>query len=79
MLRARKYRCNEAYKYRVAMQTHTAYFDKTQKWDLYEVTKYRYKFKSLNEALMNKYENTTNNVLDNTSFSIAKPYDQNRV
>ena len=79
MLWARKYRYNEAYKYRVAIQTHTVYFDKTQKRDLYEVTKYRYNFKSLNETLMIRYENTTNNVLDNIFFSIAKPYDQNRV
>ena len=79
VLWARKYRCNETCKYRVAMQTHTVYLDKTQTWDLHEVTKYRYNFKSLNKTLMIRYENTTNNVLDNTCFNIAKPYDQNRV
>ena len=79
VLIALKYRCNEAYKYCVAMQTHTVYFDKTQKRDLYEVTKYRYNFKSLNETLMIRYENKTNNLLNNTCFSIAKLYDKNRV
>ena len=61
------------------MQTHTVYVHKTQKGDLYEMTKYWYDFKSLNETLMIRYENTTNNVLNNTCFSIAKLCDQNRV
>ena len=40
------------------------------------MTKYCYNFKSLNETLMIRYENATTNVLNNASFSIAKPYDQ---
>ena len=61
------------------MQTHTVYLDKTQKGDLYEVTKYCYNFKSLNETLMIRYETTAINALQIASFRIAKPYDQNRV
>ena len=61
------------------MQAHNVYVDKTQKGDLYEMTKYWYDFKSLNETLMIRYENSTSNVLDNTFFTIAKPCDQNRV
>ena len=61
------------------MQTHIVYVDKTQKGDLYEVTKYCYNFKLLNETLMIRYENTTNNVSNNTCFSIAKLNDEKRV
>ena len=61
------------------MQTHIVYVDKIQKGDLYEVTKYCYNFKSLNETLMTRYKNMTNNVLNNTCFSIAKLCDRNRV
>ena len=75
----RKYHSNEVYKYCVAIQTHSVHVDKTQKGDLYKVTKYRYNFKSLNETLTIRYENTTNYVTHNTCFSIAKLYDKNRV
>ena len=61
------------------MQTHTVYVDTTQKGDLYEVIKYRYNFKSLDEILVIGYENATNHVFNNTYFSIAKLYDQNHV
>ena len=61
------------------MHTHTVYADKTQKGDLYKVTKHRHNFKSLDETLVIRYENTTNIVLHNTCFSIAKLHDQKRV